>query len=196
MREILTAIFMFFSMSFLTGIVYPYTVHWLGAGMFPDETQGSLIVSTQEPNQKPKILGSKLLGQDFNSPRYFWGRPIGAKNSEGWTGPSNAGPIAQSLFSQIEERKTKLLENSKVPYQLIPPDLLMASASGLDPDLSPQAIHFQIPRILKERNIPPQRKGEILKLVAQHTRRPLWDFWGQTRVNVLQLNLDLDRLFP
>ncbi len=196
MRDILTAIFMFFSITLVTGLVYPYSVRWLGTKMFPNEIEGSLIIDTDSSPQKPRILGSKLLGQNFTSPRYFWGRPLGSESSAGWTGPSNAGPTSKSLLSQIESRKINLIKNGDSPQRPIPPELLMASASGLDPDLSPQAVHFQIPRILKERNISPQRKGEILKLVAKHTIHPLWDFWGQTRVNVLQLNLELDRLFP
>jgi K+-transporting ATPase ATPase C chain len=183
------------ALTLITGLAYPLAMTGVAGAIFPKQAQGSLI------ERDGKVIGSALIGQEFKSDKYFHGRlsattapdpadasktvaaPYNAANSGG----SNLGPTSKALDDRLKEDVDKLkAENPSLP---VPIDLVTTSASGLDPDISPEAALFQAPRIAKARNIPESR---VQDLVAQHTQGRLLGLLGEPRVNVLALNLALD----
>lgn len=188
-RHIITSVLITFVTTVLLGIVYPLTVTGIAQLLFPEKAMGSLIKS-----EDGRIVGSKLLGQPFSSPGYFRGRPsaagIAGYDASSSTG-SNLGPTNSKLFERIDKDLEQLRkENPNMP---IPIDLVTASGSGLDPHISPAAAEFQIPRVARERGVSEQ---EIRKLVGRHTEGRQFGLLGEPRVNVLELNLELDKLYP
>ncbi len=169
------------------GLVYPLAVTGLCQWLFPDNANGSLIV------RGGKVIGSELIGQTFSSDEYFHGRPSSAgdgydaANSSG----SNLAPTNHALVERVQGDVTKL--RAENPGALIPIDLVTASASGLDPHISPAAAYFQIQRIARARNVSPD---SLRALIARHTEARQFGIFGEPRVNVLRLNLDLDSAFP
>jgi potassium-transporting ATPase KdpC subunit len=172
----------------LLGIIYPLVVTGMAQLLFPKQANGSLIV------QDGKVVGSRLIGQPFTSPGYFHSRPsnAGAAGYDGTaSGGSNLGPTNKALTDRVAASVQALqAENPGVP---IPVDLVTASGSGLDPDISIAAAEFQIPRIMKERHVSEQN---VRDLIAKHTEGRTFGFLGEPRVNVLELNLDLDAVAP
>jgi potassium-transporting ATPase KdpC subunit len=172
----------------LLGIIYPLVVTGIAQLLFPKQANGSLIV------QDGKVVGSRLIGQPFTSPGYFHSRPsnAGAAGYDGTaSGGSNLGPTNKQLTDRVAASVQALqAENPGTP---IPVDLVTASGSGLDPDISIAAAEFQIPRIVKERHVSEQN---VRDLIAKHTEGRTFGFLGEPRVNVLQLNLDLDAVAP
>jgi K+-transporting ATPase ATPase C chain len=169
------------------GLLYPLAITGLAHVMFPDKASGQLI------EHNGKLVGSRIIGQTFTSPAYFHGRPstAGTGYDPQASGGSNLGPTNKNLIERVKADVAKLQsENPGVP---VPIDLVTSSASGLDPEISPAAAQFQIPRIARERAIPQQ---ELQALVQKHTQSRDLGFLGETRVNVLALNLDLDALHP
>ena len=170
-------------MTVITGIVYPLLVTGIAQVAFRDKANGSLI------EKDGKIVGSRLIGQPFSDPKYFWSRPSATSpmpyNAASSSG-SNLGPTNPALLDAVKERISKLGEERPVPA-----DLVTASGSGLDPHISPAAAEYQIARIAKARNIPEARLRE---LVRAHTRGRQLGVLGEPRVNVLELNLALDAL--
>jgi len=179
---ILQSIRMLLVMTAITGIAYPLLVTGVAQVAFKDQANGSLIV------KDGKVLGSRLIGQPFSDPKYFWSRPSATSpmpyNGASSSG-SNQGPTNPALADAVKERVSKF-ENRPVPA-----DLATASGSGLDPHISPAAAEFQIQRISKTRKIPQARLRE---LVARHTEGRQLGILGEPRVNVLELNLALDAL--
>lgn len=167
--------------SIVTGVAYPLIVTGIAQVAFPDKANGSLI------HQNGKIVGSRLIGQPFSDPKYFWGRPSATSpmpyNAASSSG-SNLGPTNPALKDAVADRIKALGGATPVPA-----DLVTASGSGLDPDISPAAAEYQIPRISKTRNIPEERLRE---LVRAHTEGRQLGVLGEPRVNVLELNLALD----
>jgi K+-transporting ATPase ATPase C chain len=181
------AIWMTIVTTILLGIVYPFVVTLLAQVIFPSQANGSLITVNG------KIVGSRLIGQPFSSPGYFRSRPSAAgtgydaQNSGG----SNLGPTNKTLIDRVTSDAQKAqAENPGTP---VPIDLITTSGSGLDPHISPEAAAFQAPRIAKERNIP---ESDVTALIAKHTEPRQLGFLGEPRVNVLELNLDLDTVHP
>jgi K+-transporting ATPase ATPase C chain len=172
----------------LLGIVYPLVVTGLAQVLFPKQANGSLIV------QNGKLVGSHLLGQPFTAPGYFFSRPSAA-GAAGYdptaSGGSNLGPTNKALVDRVNASIAQLQATN--PNTPIPVDLVTTSGSGLDPDISPAGAAFQIPRVAKERGMSEQ---DVQALVAKHTEGRQLGFLGEPRVNVLDLNLDLDAAHP
>jgi K+-transporting ATPase ATPase C chain len=179
-------------LSALTGVVYPLAVTGLAQALFPAQANGSLIVVDGQ------AVGSELIGQPFDDPQYFWGRlsatgtfPYNAFNAEALTGSSgsNYGPLNPALTDAAQARIDALKAADPGNVAPIPVDLVTASASGLDPHISPAAALYQVPRVARERGLSVE---EVRQLVEQHTEGRQFGFLGEPRVNVLRLNLALD----
>jgi K+-transporting ATPase ATPase C chain len=169
----------------LTGLVYPLTVTAVAQVAFPNQANGSQIIVDG------KTVGSSLIGQAFDDPKYFWGRPsaAGAGYDGTASGGSNLGPTSKALIDRITAQVDAMRKaNGNAP---IPMDLITRSASGLDPDISPEAATYQIPRVAQSRSM---SEDAVRALVAKHTSGPMLWFLGAATVNVLELNLDLDGL--
>ena len=177
---------LFTALTLLTGVLYPLVVTGVGQAAFPKEAAGSLILRGGTP------VGSELIGQNFTDPRHFWGRPSAtgpfAYNSAA-SGGSNLGPLNPALVEAVKGRIQALRDADPSNTAAVPVDLVTASASGLDPHISPAAARFQVARVAKARGLDAAR---VQALVAQHTESPLLGFLGEARVNVLRLNLALD----
>jgi K+-transporting ATPase ATPase C chain len=174
----------------LLGIIYPLVVTVLAQALFPSKANGSLI------EKEGKVVGSRLIGQPFSGPGYFYSRPsaAGAGYDAGASSGTNLGPTSKKLIEeQVAERAKQLQETN--PDKPIPVDLITASSSGLDPHITPAAAEFQVPRVARERGIP---EDELRRLVRQHTDRRRLGFLGEPGVNVLTLNIALDeaRMMP
>jgi K+-transporting ATPase ATPase C chain len=169
----------------ITGLAYPAVVTATAQLVFPSQANGSMIVVDGQ------AVGSSLIGQAFGDPKYFSGRPSAAGTGYDPTlsGGSNLSSTSQALITQISKRVESLRKaNGNAP---IPVDLVTASASGLDPDISPAAAAYQVPRVAKARGM---TEDAVRALVARHTGGPMLWFMGDAYVNVLELNLDLDGL--
>ena len=180
------ALVFFIALSVLTGVLYPLAVTGLGQALFPDQANGSLLLREGRP------VGSRLIGQSFSDPAHFWGRPSAtgpmAYNASASSG-SNQGPLNPALTEAVKARIAALREADTDQKAPVPVDLVTASASGLDPHISPAAAAYQLPRVARARHLDPAR---LQALVEQHTERPLISALGEARVNVLTLNLALD----
>jgi K+-transporting ATPase ATPase C chain len=187
-KHIYPAVAMTVVLTVLTGIIYPYAVTGLAYVLFKEKAQGSLIV------QNGKVIGSRLIGQPFLGPGYFHSRPSAAGNGyDGMaSGGTNLGPTSKKL---IEERLKPAAEQRRAenPNLPVPVDLVTASASGLDPHITPAAAEFQVLRVSRERGISPE---ELRQMVRKHTEGRQLGVLGEVRVNVLELNLDLDQMGP
>ena len=170
----------------LFGLGYPLAVTGLSQWLFPKQANGSLI------EKDGQVLGSRLIGQNFSSDDYFHSRPssAGAGYDASSSSPSNLGPTNKQLVDRVNNDVAKLQQEH--PGVLIPADLLTGSGSGLDPDISPAAADYQVARVAKARGVSEQALRE---LVRQHTQQRQLGILGEARVNVLELNLDLDARF-
>jgi potassium-transporting ATPase KdpC subunit len=195
LKEIRPAIIILVALTLITGLFYPLAMTGIAGVIFPNEAQGSLI------EKDGKVIGSALIGQQFSDDKYFHGRPsattapdpadatktVPAPYNAANSGGSNLGPTSKALNDRVAEDVKKLkAENSTLA---IPPDLVTTSGSGLDPDISPEAARFQIPRVAKARNLP---EDSLQKLVDSQVEGRFAGLLGEPRVNVLKLNLALD----
>jgi K+-transporting ATPase ATPase C chain len=194
-REIRPAIFVLAILTLITGLAYPLAMTGIAGVLFPSQAQGSLI------EKDGKVIGSALIGQEFKEDKYFHGRPsatlapdpndssktVSAPYNAANSGGSNLGPTSKVLADRLKDDVEKLkAENPNTP---VPVDLVTTSGSGLDPDISPEAALFQVPRVARARSLP---EGRVRQLVSDNTRGRLAGILGEPRVNVLALNLALD----
>lgn len=181
---------LFILLSIVTGLLYPLLVTGISQAVFPAQAAGSLI------ERDGKLLGSRLIGQNFTDPKYFWGRPSATSpypNNAAASGGSNLGPRNPALKAAVESRIKTLREADPGNTAPVPVDLVTASASGLDPHISPAAADYQAGRVARARGLALE---PVRALVAQHTEDRQWGMFGEPHVNVLELNLALDRLQP
>ncbi|QOZ07693.1 K(+)-transporting ATPase subunit C [Bradyrhizobium sp. CCBAU 51765] len=197
LREIRPAIVLLLALTAITGLAYPLAMTAIAGTLFPVQAQGSLI------EKDGKVIGSALIGQEFKDDKYFHGRPsatvapdpndstktVPAPYNAANSGGSNLGPTSKALADRLKEDVDKL--RSENPNAAVPVDLVTTSASGLDPNISPEAAQFQVPRVAKARNLP---EDQVKQLVTANTEGRLLGLLGEPRVNVLALNLALDRM--
>ncbi len=182
------AIVLFAGLTLVIGVIYPYAMTCLGKVIFSDQAEGSLVV------QDGKTVGSSLIGQSFSSPKYFWGRPSATgpvPNNASASSGSNFGPTNVAQIDAIKGRVEALKAADPGNTAKIPVDLVTASASGLDPEISLAAANYQLARVARERKLQESQVKAIIDQLAQH---PALGLLGEARVNVLALNLALDKL--
>jgi len=197
LREIRPAVVMILLMTVLTGLAYPLAMTGIAQVAFPHQANGSMV------EKDGKVIGSALIGQNFAGPGYFHGRPsattdtdpndstktVPAPYNAANSSASNAGPTAKALVERVKEDVDKL--KAENPGAAVPIDLVTTSASGLDPDISPAAALFQLPRVARARSLDEE---QLRRLIELHTEPRLLGLIGEPRVNVLQLNMALDAL--
>ena len=188
MRHVKKAIQVFVIFSVLCGLVYPLGMTLISQFLFPQKSNGSIIISGNQ------VLGSELIGQMFKSPKYFHGRPSAtdpAYNASA-SGGSNSCPSNAKFIGEVKKRLERVRHENGLPSHVpIPADLVLASASGLDPHISAESAMVQVKRIAKERGL---SESEVKEMVSQYIEHRLLGIWGQPRVNVLKLNLAMDKL--
>ncbi|MFZ4287120.1 potassium-transporting ATPase subunit KdpC [Variovorax sp. HJSM1_2] len=184
------ALVLLMALTLVTGVAYPVLVTGVAQAVFPAQANGSLVQAGG------KLVGSELIGQNFTDPGHFWGRPSAtspmANNAQASSG-SNMGPLNPALADAVKARVEALRAADPGNTQVVPVDLVTASGSGLDPHITPAAALYQAPRIARVRGVP---VGQVQALVSEHTETPWLGFFGEARVNVLALNLALDKVAP
>jgi len=188
MKNLLTAILMTIVTTILLGLIYPLLVTGLAQVAFPDQANGQLIRRTDGT-----IIGSRIIGQPFTGPGYFHSRPsaAGAGYDASASSGSNLGPTSQKLIERVKAQVEDLQKEN--PGKPTPIDLVTTSGSGLDPHISPAAADYQVPRVARERGL---TENDVRQIVSVHTEGRTFGLLGEPRVNVLELNLDLDRRKP
>ncbi|HEX2586171.1 MAG TPA: potassium-transporting ATPase subunit KdpC [Steroidobacteraceae bacterium] len=188
LRHLRPAVLVLLSLSVITGVVYPLLMTGVASVLFPSQAAGSLVV------KEGKVVGSALIGQHFSEPKYFWGRPSATApfaNNALASGGSNLGPLNPALIDAVKQRVDALKAADPDNVQKIPVDLVTASGSGLDPDISLAAAQYQLNRVARVRHL---EVAKVQVLLEQYARYPMLGFLGTPRVNVLELNMALDEV--
>lgn len=177
---------LFVLMMILTGIIYPFLILGIAKLGMPNSSKGGLVT------KQNKVIGAHLIGQKFENDSYFWGRPSAVDYNTLPSGGSNLGPTSKKLKKAVEERKQYLAKSHEIfNNSKIPAELLFTSGSGLDPHISLTTAYFQVPRIAKARNL---AEKDIKSLINKLKINPLWGLFGESYVNVLELNLSLEEI--
>ena len=182
MKDLITSILMILVFTITLGLIYPFAVWGVSQVIFPFQANGSLI------EKDGKIIGSELIGQKFSSDKYFHSRLSSSDYDAANSGGTNLGPTSEKLINRIKTDAETMQKES--PNKQIPVDLVTTSSSGLDPHISPAAAEYQIPRVSKARNI---SEEDLRKLVSEFTEGRDFGIFGEPRINVLKLNLALDK---
>lgn len=191
MKTLIIALKIFLFFTILTGIIYPLLVSGIAQAVFPEKANGSII------HRDGMAIGSELIGQQFDSTNYFTGRPSAISYNLLPSGGSNFGLTNAKLKQQVDERRKQFISfNQLDSLTEIPSEMLFASASGLDPHISPKAALLQVDRIAKARNLNLNQKEKLTAYIHSQSDQPKFGLFGQSRINVLILNLDLDQLSP
>jgi K+-transporting ATPase ATPase C chain len=176
-------------LSIITGIAYPLLMTGVAQLVFPARANGSLVW------KEGKTVGSELIGQPFDSSIYFWSRPSATGYNPIPSGASNLGPTSEKLAKQVEERRELFLKENLLSHgQVIPLEMIFASASGLDPHISPEAAILQLERVAMARGLNEIQKNELRQLIANKSEKPQFSLFGRSRINVFKLNLALDNI--
>ena len=194
LREFKPALAVFIVFSIATGLIYPLALTGVSRLLFPRQAEGSLLVAggKAENSHWGCFQGSELIGQMFTRPDYFHGRPSAVDCDAAGSGASNMGPSSAKFLDQVRGRVEQVRrENGLSADSPVPADMVLASGSGLDPDITPKAALLQVPRIARARGL---QAADVERLVLEHTEPPQFGFWGQPRVNVVKLNCALDAL--
>jgi len=186
--QTLIAIKMIFLLTIITGLVYPLVVTGLSQIFFLKRANGSLI------EQEGIIIGSELIGQKFDSSAYFWSRPSAIDYNPLPSGGSNLGPTSEKLKMLVDKRKALFDSANLITNAEIPSEMVFASASGLDPHISPKAAMLQVERISKARGFNGSQKEQLKVLIEKMTGKPQFGILGEERINVLLLNIELDKI--
>ena len=187
MKSFLSALRIFVLLSLITGILYPFLITGLASMIFPRQAHGSLITNHEQ------VVGSSWLAQEFKSPRYFWPRPSSGSYATVPSGASNLGPTSAALKALVTERAVALRQaHGLAADAMVPEELLQASGSGLDPEISPAAARFQMQRVCQARQFDAAQTQQVEALIAKLSEAPQFGFLGEARLNVLRLNLELD----
>jgi K+-transporting ATPase ATPase C chain len=187
--QLIISIKIFAVFTVLCGVIYPLLITGIAQSVFPGKANGSMIVVDN------KVVGSELIGQKFDSASYFQSRPSAVDYNPLPSGGSNLGPTSEKLKEQVLARTEQWTKsNPAASAEKIPSEMLFASASGLDPHISPKAALLQVERIASVRNFNTEKKQHLVKLVSDLTEKPQFSILGESRVNVLKLNLALDHL--
>ncbi len=188
MKIFRSAVKIFLVLTFITGLIYPLAVTGFARIFFPRKAGGSFIESGG------KTAGSELIGQSFKNPGYFWGRPSAVDYNPLLSGGSNLSPVSLALKKQATDNMTAFLAANPGAGKPVPPEMVFASASGLDPHITPEAARTQTERVSSARRFDSRRKNEVLSLVDSMTEPRDLGFLGEPRINVLKLNLELDKI--
>lgn len=189
MKHLSTALRLLLVMTILTGIIYPLFITGLGKALFPHQANGSLIMVDG------KIKGSELVGQKFVSPRYFWSRPSAIDYNPMPSGGTNLGPTSVALKDAVQQGRLKMIStDGRSSFVNLPKDMLFASGSGVDPHISPEAARLQINRVANARGFTADQRERLAGLVDRFIEAAQWGIFGELRVNVLLLNMAVDRL--
>ena len=189
-RDLLTAVRLYVALSVLTGIFYPAGITVVSGLLFPDASAGSFIVDDG------RTIGSALVGQEFSRQEYFWPRPSAIGYEPLPSGGSNACPTSRAFSDSVRVRQRRLITLNRLPPSAaVPKELYAASASGIDPHIGPAAARIQVSRVAEARGLDERARYQLAALVERFVEPRQWGILGQERVNVLLLNVTVDRLF-
>jgi potassium-transporting ATPase KdpC subunit len=189
MKTLTTALKIFLFFTILTGLIYPLLITGIAQLAFPSDANGSLVIKDH------KISGSKLIGQQFDTTIYFNSRPSAVLYNPLPSGGTNYGINSLNLRNLVADRKRKFQDFNRLDsLTIVPSEMLFASASGLDPHISPEAAILQVDRIAEYRHFTPEQHDMLIRLVKEFTKYPQFHLFGQERINVFLLNLNLDNI--